>query len=76
MPLQMENPKDVCNLIRQWIQSINDKGELPFSNAGTVVQLLNVFLRAYELNQETEMNKRLSDLEKRYAEKQKVREYE
>ncbi len=65
----LENPRDVCKLIKGYIEEINSDGELPIKNPGSIAQLLNIFLRAWELNNNTEMEKRLEKVEKQLQEK-------
>ncbi len=65
--MKLDNPKDVRELIRKFIMEMDEDG-LKIGNPGAVTQMLNVFLRAWELEQNSEIEKRLSNLEKRIQE--------
>ncbi len=81
MVLNLDSPKDVRELIKKFIQEMDEDGfQIP--QPGAVANLLNVVLRCYEMEQEQEIVKRLDILEKKiqevlYAkeERQKEREY-
>lgn len=61
--IELEDPKDVRALIKAWIAEICDTGKLPFEGGGTVVQLLNVWLRSYEIEKVSDLEERLKALE-------------
>lgn len=61
--IELEEPKDVRALIKAWIAEICDTGKLPFAGGGTVVQLLNVWLRSYEIEKVTDLEERVKALE-------------
>lgn len=67
--VKLDNPRDVCILIKKYIDEINGDGELPIKNPGSIAQLLNIFLRAWELENNKEIEKRLEKIEKRLQEK-------
>lgn len=64
--LKLKDPSDVRNLIKNWIRDVAETGELPFKgNAGGItVQLLNCWLKAYEVEKIEDIEKRLQELEK------------
>jgi hypothetical protein len=62
--LTLNDPKDIRELIRQWLQEACELKRLPFEkDGGTIVQLLNVWLRSYETDKMEEIEKRLEKLE-------------
>ena len=63
--LKLNEPADVRNLIRQWIRDVVETGNLPFESkvGGVTVQLLNVWLRSYELQKIPEIEQRLAAIE-------------
>lgn len=61
--IQLENPYDVRVLIQSWIQETCKKGKLPFEGGGTIVQLLNVWLRSYEIEKMSDLESRIKTLE-------------
>lgn len=62
--LTLNEPKDIRELIRSWIAEACEKKRLPFEkDGGTIVQLLNVWLRSYETDKIEEIEKRLEKLE-------------
>jgi hypothetical protein len=63
-PLQLDSPADIRALIRRWIQETCEKGKLPFEGGGVVVQMLQVFLKSYEMEKLEDIEKRLDSLEK------------
>ena len=64
--IALNEPKDVRELIRKWIQEACELKRLPFDkDGGTIVQLLNVWLRSYETEKLEEIETRLDALEKR-----------
>jgi len=58
-------PVDVRNLIKSWLRDVAETGELPFKSntGGVVVQMLNVWLKAYEVEKIEDIEKRLEALE-------------
>lgn len=62
--LDLKDPKDIRELIRQWLQEACELKRLPFEKDGcTIVQLLNVWLRSYETDKLEDIEKRLAALE-------------
>jgi hypothetical protein len=63
--LKLNAPEDVRNLIKNWLRDVADTGELPFkgNTGGVVVQMLNVWLKAYEVEKIEDIEKRLELLE-------------
>jgi hypothetical protein len=62
--LDLNEPKDIRELIRQWLQEACELKRLPFEkDGGTIVQLLNVWLRSYETDKLEDIEKRLEKLE-------------
>ncbi len=62
--LDLKEPKDIRELIRQWLQEACELKRLPFEkDGGTIVQLLNVWLRSYEADKLEDIEKRLAALE-------------
>lgn len=61
--LQLDNPKDVRELIRTWIAETCKMKKLPFEGGGTIVQLLNVWLRSYEIEKVSDLEMRVRALE-------------
>lgn len=60
----MNNPSDVRNLIKSWLRDVAETGKLPFEkDGGTIVQMLNVWLKAYEVEKIEDITKRLDALE-------------
>ena len=61
----MNNPGDVRNLIKAWLRDVAETGELPFkgNTGGVVVQMLNVWLKSYEMDKMAEIEVRLKALE-------------
>ena len=51
-------------MIKAWLAEICDTGKLPFEGGGTVVQLLNVWLRSYEIEKVSDLEERVKALEK------------
>jgi hypothetical protein len=73
--MKMESPRDVREFIKDFIVKINS-GELDLKNPGVTCQLLNVWLRAYELEQNLEIEKKIAALEKRITENHYERQKE
>jgi hypothetical protein len=63
--LKLKDPADVRNLIKAWLTDVVENGQLPFENGGTVVQLLNTWLKAFEAEKIEDVEKRLAVLERR-----------
>lgn len=62
--LKLSEPKDVRELIRKWLQEVCKLKRLPFEkDGGTIVQLLNTWLRSYETDKMEDIERRLSLLE-------------
>ncbi len=62
--LDLNEPKDIRELIRLWLQEACELKRLPFEkDGGTIVQLLNVWLRSYETDKMEDIEKRLEKLE-------------
>lgn len=64
--LKLNEPADVRNLIKSWLKDVAETGELPFkgNTGGVVVQMLNTWLKSYELEKLEDVEKRLNALEK------------
>jgi antitoxin component of RelBE/YafQ-DinJ toxin-antitoxin module len=63
--LKLDGPRDVRNLIKVWLKEVADTGQLPFEGrtGGVVVQMLNCWLKSYELEKTADVEKRLKVLE-------------
>lgn len=62
--LKLNDPSDVRNLIKSWLRDVADTGKLPFEkDGGTIVQMLNVWLKSYEMEKIEGIEKRLEALE-------------
>ncbi len=62
--LILDKPNDIRELIRRWIEEACELKRLPFDrDGGTIVQLLNVWLRSYETEKLEEIEERLEVLE-------------
>jgi len=62
--LKLKDPVDVQNLIKSWLRVVAETGKLPFEkDGGTIVQMLNVWLKSYEMNKLDEIERRLGALE-------------
>jgi len=64
--LKLKDPSDVRNLIKSWLRDVAETGELPFKGnvGGVVVQMLNTWLKSYEMEKLEDVEKRLAELEK------------
>ena len=64
--LKLKVPSDVRNLIKRWLAEVAETGELPFkgNTGGVVVQMLNTWLKSYELEKLEDVDRRLNVLEK------------
>ena len=71
----MNSPGDVRNLIKSWLRDVSETGTLPFENGGVVVQLLNTWLKSWELDNILDIEMRLAELETEVHKKRGV-EYE
>ena len=65
----MNAPVDVRNLIKSWLRDVSETGALPFENGGVVVQLLNTWLKSWELDKISDIETRLTELEHKVQEK-------
>jgi hypothetical protein len=63
--LNLETPKDARNLICDVLTEIRD-GETMAENAGKICNLLQVWLKCYQIEQISEIEKRLEALEKQF----------
>jgi len=63
--LNLNSPKDVRRLVCAWIAETCELKHFPFDNGGTLVQLLNTWLRAYDAEKIPEIEKRLKLIEER-----------
>ena len=63
MTIRLNEPKDIRRLIRYWIREVSETGQLPFQNGGVIVQLLNTWLKSYELEKIPELETRIKELE-------------
>jgi len=63
MTIRLNEPKDIRRLIRDWIREVSETGQLPFQNGGVIVQLLNTWLKSYELEKIPELETRIKELE-------------
>jgi hypothetical protein len=61
--IKLESPADVRALIQTWVNEVNKTGKLPFEQGGVVVQLLQVWLKSYEVQKVEEIEERISILE-------------
>jgi len=63
--LKLNDPGDVRNLIKAWLRDVAETGQLPFkgNTGGVVVQMLNVWLKSYEMDKISEIEARLDILE-------------
>ena len=63
--LKLNDPADVRNLIKSWLKDVAETGKLPFEkDGGVIVQMLNTWLKSYELDKISDIEKRLEELEK------------
>ena len=63
--LKLNDPGDVRNLIKSWLKDVAETGKLPFEkDGGVIVQMLNTWLKSYELDKISDIEKRLEELEK------------
>ena len=66
--IKLNNPEDLRELIRGWIQEVTNDGKLPFENGGVIVQMLQVWLRSYELQNLRDLQERVAALERKREE--------
>lgn len=63
--LKLKDPSDVRNLIKRWLADVIETGNLPFEKGvgGVVVQMLQTWLKSYEIEKVEDIEKRLEQLE-------------
>lgn len=63
--LKLKDPADVRNLIKDWLRTVIETGTLPFDRTigGITVQMLQVWLKSYELEKIADIEKRIETLE-------------
>jgi hypothetical protein len=63
--LKLKDPSDVRNLIKSWLSDVIATGDLPFEKGigGVVVQMLQVWLKSYEIEKLEDVEKRIKALE-------------
>ena len=62
--LKLNDPADVRNLIKSWLKDVAETGKLPFEkDGGVIVQMLNTWLKSYEMERIEDIEKRLTELE-------------
>ena len=71
MTIRLNEPKDIRRLIRDWLREVSETGQLPFQNGGVIVQLLNTWLKSYELEKISELDTRIRELEEHQERGQK-----
>ena len=74
--LTLESPKDVRKLIKEWIQQTTVSGSLPFKDGGIIVQMLNCFLKSFQMETELEVIRRIEELERRMMKREREKESE
>lgn len=63
--LKLNDPGDVRNLIKSWLKDVAETGKLPFEkDGGVIVQMLNTWLKSYEMEKIENIEARLEELEK------------
>ena len=62
--IKLSSPEDLRELIRGWIQEVTNDGKLPFESGGVIVQMLQVWLRSYELQNWKDLQDRVAALER------------
>ena len=65
--IKLSSPEDLRELIRGWIQEVTNDGKLPFESGGVIVQMLQVWLRSYELQNFKDLQDRVAALERKQA---------
>jgi hypothetical protein len=64
--MKLENPKDAQEYIRRLLRNLKEKGpDAEIEYMGRISQILSVWLKSYELNKLSDIEKRLEELEKR-----------
>jgi len=62
--LKLECPKDLRDLIKTWISEACELKELPFKkDGGIIVQMLNLWLKSYEVDKIKDLEDRIEVLE-------------
>lgn len=71
--LKLNEPVDIRNLIKSWLKTVIETGNLPFEKSigGVTVQMLQVWLKSYELEKLADVEKRIDALEKAQSEDRK-----
>lgn len=60
--LKLKEPADVRSLIKSWLRDVAETGKLPFQkDGGVIVQMLNTWLKSYELEVELGEMKKLKE---------------
>lgn len=69
--LKLKEPEDVRNLIKSWLRHVVETGTLPFEKTvgGVTVQMLQVWLKSYEMERLVDIEKRLAALESEKGDK-------
>jgi len=64
--LRLKEPADVRALIKRWLSGVVETGNLPFEKGvgGVVVQMLQTWLKSYELEKLEDVEKRIEALER------------
>lgn len=66
--LKLNSPKDMRKLIRSWIQEACQLKHMPFEkDGGIIIQALNLWLRSYEAEKVSDLEKRVAELEKEHT---------
>lgn len=70
----MKEPADIRNLIKKWLSEVIESGNLPFEKGtgGVVVQMLQVWLKSYEMEKLEDVEKRITALEQERRSKNEV----
>ena len=62
--IKLENPRDLRQLVKTWISEACKNGELPFKkDGGIIVQMLNLWLKSYEVEKIRDLEDRILRLE-------------
>jgi hypothetical protein len=62
--MKLENPKDAQEYIRRLLRNLKEKGpDAEIEYMGRISQILSVWLKSYELNKLSDIEKRLEELE-------------
>lgn len=72
--LKLKEPADIRNLIKKWLSEVIESGNLPFEKGtgGVVVQMLQVWLKSYEMEKLEDVEKRITALEQERRSKNEV----